>query len=177
VINIEKPIPGITYPIQYTFLDTQLPLQARSIGVSVLWRPAIYLDKPLTYNPNFISSSETTQRYLIDFITVGGCFTTDTQVVRSIKEVKVFVPSAFTPNSDRINDRFFPVTIGIKELYSFSVVNRWGREVYSMGKTDTGWDGMYKNIQQEPGLYVWYLKGVGIDNKIYFRKGTVTLIR
>ncbi len=177
VINIEKPIPGVTYPIQYTFLNSLLPLQARSIGVSVLWRPAIYLDKPLTYNPNFISSSETTQRYLIDFITVGGCFTTDTQVVRSIKEVRVFVPTAFTPNSDRINDRFFPVTIGIKELYSFSVVNRWGREVYSMGKSDTGWDGTYKNILQEPGLYVWYLKGVGIDNKIYFRKGTVTLIR
>ncbi|MBK8089125.1 MAG: gliding motility-associated C-terminal domain-containing protein [Chitinophagaceae bacterium] len=72
---------------------------------------------------------------------------------------------------------FFPVTIGIKEMYSFSVVNRWGREVYSMGKSDTDWDGTYKNIQQEPGVYVWYMKGVGIDNKIYFRKGTVTLIR
>jgi gliding motility-associated-like protein len=176
-VDIEQPIPGITYPIQYTFLDSNLPLQARSIGVSVLWKPAVYLDNPLVYNPNFNVGSELEQKYLINFTTAGGCRTTDTQFVRSIKEVQVFVPSAFTPNNDRINDRFFPVTIGIKELYSFNVVNRWGREVYSMGKSDTGWDGTFKGIPQDPGIYVWYMKGIGIDNKIYFRKGTVTLIR
>lgn len=176
-IKIEDPIPGITYPVQYTFLNTLLPLQARSIGVSALWRPATYLDTPGVYQPNFFSKNEVEQRYLITLKTAGGCFTTDTQLVKAIKEIQVFVPTAFTPNNDRVNDRFYPVTIGIKEMYSFNVVNRWGIEVYSMGKSDTGWDGTFKNLPQDPGTYVWYLKGVGIDNKIYFRKGTVTLIR
>lgn len=176
-VTIEDPVPGITYPVRYTFLNTQLPLQARAIGVSALWRPATYLDTPGIYQPNFFSRNEVEQNYLITLKTAGGCFTVDTQFVKAIKEIQVFVPSAFTPNNDGVNDRFYPVTLGIKELYSFNVVNRWGKEVYAMGKTDAGWDGTFKNIPQDPGTYVWYLKGVGIDDKIYFRKGTITLIR
>jgi gliding motility-associated-like protein len=176
-INIEDPVPGITYPVQYTFMNTPLLLQARTIGAFVFWQPPAFLDDPVSFKPIFQSSNEVEQKYSITLTTVGGCKTTDTQLVKVIKEILVFVPNAFTPNKDRVNDYFFPITSGIKELYAFKVVNRWGQEIYSMQENSEGWDGTYKNVSQEPGVYIWYLKGLGIDNKIYFRKGSVTLIR
>ena len=80
-------------------------------------------------------------------------------------------------NSDYLNDRFYPLTDGIKEIYSFKVYSRWGVELYSRKESDQGWDGMFKGVPQLPGTYVWQFSGIGIDDKLYTKKGTVTLIR
>lgn len=176
-INIELPLPGKTYPVQYAFANTELILEARSLGGSVLWNPSVYLDNPTLFKPSFISRFETEQKYVINITTVAGCLTNDTQLVKVIKEIKVLVPNAFTPNNDGLNDKLFPVISGIKEMLEFKVFNRWGRQVYSISKHHAGWDGTLNGIQQELGLYVWTFKGLGIDNKLYIKKGFSTLIR
>ena len=86
------------------------------------------------------------------------------------------MPNAFTPNNDGINDYLHPVTFGAT-VNSFKVFNRFGQEIFSINQNEKGWDGTFKGIGQEKGVYVWYLKGRGIDNKIYTKKGTVLLIR
>lgn len=176
-IDIEQPVPGITYPLLYTFVDTPLLLEARKIGNNVLWRPPAYLDESGLPTPTFLSDREVEQRYMITLTTAGGCTTIDTQSVKAIKGIQIFVPNAFTPNNDRLNDYFFPITTGLKEIYLFKVVNRWGKEIYSMPANSSGWDGTFNGMPQTPGVYAWYLSGVGIDKKLYVRKGTVTLIR
>lgn len=177
-INIEQPVPGIQYPLQFALQNTDVQLQARAFGITTVWNPAAYLNDPLIVNPVFNRPDEGQQRYLITIDTKAGCRTVDTQFVNTIKEVKVFVPNAFTPNNDGLNDSFYPVTIGIKEMQVFKVFNRYGQEVYSMNsESSETWDGTFKGMQQDPGNFVWYFKGLGIDNKIYFRKGSVTLIR
>lgn len=177
-INIEQPVPGITYPLKYTLQNTDVLLQARTFGVTTFWSPPTYLSSTSIVNPVFNRSDEGSQRYLVTIDTKAGCRTIDTQFVNTIKEVKVFVPNAFTPNKDGLNDVFYPVTIGIKEVQVFKVFNRYGQEVYSMNAdASEAWDGTFKGIQQDPGNFVWYFKGVGIDDKLYFFKGSVTLIR
>lgn len=177
-INIEQPVPGIAYPLKYALQNTDVQLQARSFGISAFWSPPTYLSSTSIVNPVFNRPDEGSQRYLITIDTKAGCRTVDTQFVNTIKEVKVFVPNAFTPNKDGLNDVFYPVTIGIKEVQIFKVFNRYGQEVYSMGAdANETWDGTFKGIQQDPGNFVWYFKGVGIDDKLYFFKGSVTLIR
>jgi gliding motility-associated-like protein len=176
-VTIEDPVPGQTYPVQYTFQNTPLPLQSRPIGVEVAWSPPVYLDNADTSSPIFERDNLGEQLYQIRMITMVGCVTVDTQVVKTIKEVTIFVPNAFTPNSDNLNDRFYPVTDGIKQVYSFKVFNRWGLELFNWTPGSQGWDGTYKGTAQVPGAYVWQFSGVGIDGKIYNRKGMIAIIR
>nr|WP_294905055.1 T9SS type B sorting domain-containing protein [uncultured Lacibacter sp.] len=176
-VLIEEPKPGITYPIEYTFRNTPLQLQARTIGNDVAWSPPVYLNDVLIQKPIFERDHVGDQLYTIRMITVAGCTTIDTQVVKTIKDVTVYLPTAFTPNNDGINDRFYPVTDGIRKVYSFKVFNRWGMELFSWFEGNAGWDGNYKGRLQDPGSYIWQFTGLGIDGKVYTRKGIITMIR
>ena len=176
-VTIEDPVPGQTYPIQYTFQNTPLPLQSRPIGIEVAWLPPVYLDNADTSSPIFERDNLGEQLYQIRMVTMVGCVTIDTQVVKTIKEVTIFVPNAFTPNNDNLNDHFYPVTDGIKQVYSFKVFNRWGLELFNWTTGSKGWDGTYKGTAQAPGAYVWQFSGIGIDGRVYNRKGMIAIIR
>ena len=176
IINIHKPPEGITYPLLFVLTDNPLTLESRSFGGTANWGPGIYLDNPSVSNPVFNCPVETDLQYRINIETSDGCFITDYQPVKIIKEINIFLPNAFTPNSDGINDYLHPVTVGAT-VNSFKVFNRFGQEIFSIDQNEKGWDGTFKGIGQEKGVYVWYLKGRGIDNKMYTKKGTVLLIR
>lgn len=176
-VTIEEPVPGQTYPQQYTFKNTALPLEARPIGIEVAWMPPIYLSDANIAQPVFERDNLGDQLYSIRMVTAVGCVTVDTQMVKTIKEVTVYVPNVFTPNNDNLNDLFYPVMDGIKTVYSFKVFNRWGVELFNWPVGSRGWDGTYKGVRQSPGAYVWQFSGIGIDGKIYNRKGMLTIIR
>ncbi len=176
-VEVEDPQKGITYPIRYTFINAPITLQARTFGNEVLWNPAAFLNDVSAVSPVFERPSIGNQQYNIRITSRLGCITIDTQFVKTIPGVTVYLPNAFTPNNDNLNDRFYPVTDGIKEVYSFKVFSRWGVELYSWKTNDPGWDGTFKGVPQVPGTYVWQFSGVGIDEKVYTRKGTITLIR
>lgn len=176
-VTIEIPRPGIYYPLQYAVINYPLQLQARTFGASVTWSPPVFLDDPEKVNPFFKRPSEGDQLYTIDIKTAAGCLTTDRQLVKTIKEVKVYVPTAFTPDNNGRNDLFRPLQFGIKELDYFNVYNRWGQLVYTLQPNQPGWNGTINGIPQAPGVYVWMFRGTGLDNKVYTQKGTVVLIR
>jgi gliding motility-associated-like protein len=113
----------------------------------------------------------------VQITTQAGCVTVDTQWVRIVRDVQIRLPSAFTPNNDGRNDRFRPLSEGLREIRYFRVYNRWGQLLYQWRGGDAGWDGTRNGIPQESGVYIWMLEASGLDNKTYFRKGTVTLIR
>jgi len=176
-VLIEDQVPGIRYPLQYAFVNETLPLESRKLGVETMWTPSLFLDNPLTERTNFLSASARTQEYRIVMTTKAGCLTVDTQTVITIAGVTVFVPNAFSPNNDRLNDVFNPVATGIKEVTVFKVFNRWGQEVYSQTPMSAGWDGTFKGVPQRSDTYTWRFAGIGFDNKLYERKGLVVLIR
>jgi gliding motility-associated-like protein len=101
----------------------------------------------------------------------------DTQFVKVFKEVKIFVPSAFTPNNDGLNDYLKPIPVGIKEFRYFRIYNRWGQLIFDLRSNPKGWDGIFKGAAQSSQVVVWMAEGVGINNVIYKQKGTSTLIR
>lgn len=174
-ILIDKPRPGITYPVQYAVIDLPLVLEARQFGSGVLWSPAIHLDNPVSYTPIFTSDAD--QLYTIEIKTSSGCLTTDRQLVKTIPYVGLYVPSAFTPNNDGLNDFLRPLLLGIKELHYFRIYNRWGQLLYESRKELPGWDGKLKGIEQPTQVLVWMAEGFGVDKKLYREKGTSTLIR
>jgi gliding motility-associated-like protein len=164
--------------LQYALLNLPLELKARNIGTSAIWAPSRYLDDPIRFNPIFFATELIEQNYIVTITTALGCVTADTQYVKTIKEVKVYVPTGFTPNNDGRNDRIRPILLGVKELKFFRIYNRWGQLVYDLNSgNENGWDGTVRGLLQDTGVFVWMVEAIGLDNKSYIQKGTVLLIR
>jgi gliding motility-associated-like protein len=174
-ILVDRPKPGITYPVEYALENAPLILQARQFGSSAFWSPAISLDDPASFSPVFKGLYD--QLYTITIKTTTGCTTVDTQQVKTIKSVEIFVPTAFTPNHDGLNDFLKPVLIGVKQLRYFRIYNRWGQVIFESTRASPGWDGTLSGIPQSSQLYVWIAEGIGVDGRVYSRKGSTVLIR
>lgn len=116
--------------------------------------------------------------YYVRATTPEGCFGFDTINIRVFKTAPtIFVPTAFTPDGNRLNDVFVPIAVGITKLDYFRVFNRWGNEVFATTTLQKGWDGTYKGKQQGPDTYVWMVSGTDFTGKKVVLKGTVNLIR
>ena len=174
-IVIDQPRPGINYPVEYAIIDVPFSLEARQFGDSVLWSPGTWLNTPTSYTPFFTGSSE--QLYTIEIKTNSGCITIDTQLVRTVKNAEIYVPTAFTPNKDGLNDFLRPIIRGIKEIKYFRIFNRWGQLLFETKTNQQGWDGTISGIPQRGQVVVWMIEGIGADNKVYYQKGTSVLIR
>lgn len=174
-ILIEKPLPGIRYPVEYAVVNHPQTLQARTIGVEVQWLPSTFLNNPNSFTPIYTGTTDVL--YNIELTTASGCVTVDTLLVKPLKEVKIYVPTAFTPNNDGLNDYLKPIPGGIKEFRYFRIYNRWGQLVFDMHSNTKGWDGNISGMPQGTGVFVWMAEGVGVDNNIYRGKGTVLLVR
>lgn len=88
-----------------------------------------------------------------------------------------YIPSAFTPNNDKLNDVFKPIIGAALKEYVFTIYNRWGQIVFSTKDMNAGWDGTYKGQTQNTGVFMWtctWQEEGGLKN---FEKGIVTLIR
>jgi len=72
-------------------------------------------------------------------------------------ECHVFVPNAFSPNDDGVNDIFLP-NIGCPiSDFDFKVFDRWGRMVFSSTNQDFGWDGEFDGQPAPTNVYVYVL--------------------
>jgi gliding motility-associated-like protein len=174
-VVIDKAKPGIRYPVKYAIVDLPLNLQARQFGDTIFWSPGINLNNSRSYNPVFTGITD--QLYTIQIKTNTGCVTVDTQLVKTVPHVEIYVPSAFTPNNDGLNDLLRPTLMGIKQLVYFRIYNRWGQILNETKTEGDGWDGTYKGIIQPTQVVVWTAEGIGLDGKAYIRKGTSTLVR
>ncbi len=176
-IVIESPLPGITYPLEYAIINIPVQLKARTFGTSRLWKPSTYLNDPAIVNPLFTAPAELEQLYSISIKTAAGCETVDAQRIIVIKEVKVYVPTAFTPDNNGLNDYIKPFMIGIKEMKYFRIYNRGGQLVYVHALNKPGWDGKIGGLPQSTAVYVWMFQGIGWDKRTHTQKGTIALIR
>ncbi len=94
----------------------------------------------------------------------SGCIASDSLYVRVIPCTKVYIPNAFSPNGDNLNDVFTAYgsdcATGIKSMRIF---NRWGNLVYSvddaaLGSTAQGWNGLYQGKALPMGVYVYVIE-------------------
>ncbi len=71
-----------------------------------------------------------------------------------------YVPNAFTPNGDGLNDVFYPIiTEGLDVLdYQLRIFNRWGELIFVSSEYQLGWDGTYKGAICQDGIYTWNIE-------------------
>jgi gliding motility-associated-like protein len=173
--RVEDRAIGKRYPIAFALRNFPLPLEARKIGVTVRWQPAVQLNDPNIYNPVFRGTLD--REYGITLTTEGGCVTVDTLLVQIVEKAEIIVPTAFTPNGDGLNDFLRPVPLGVKEIRYFKIFNRWGGLVFDSRAANPLWDGTFKGMKQASQSYIWMAEGVSISGEIINRKGTTVLIR
>lgn len=91
--------------------------------------------------------------------------------------VKVFVPTAFSPNGDGNNDIWNFEGLGYDQ-YDVEVRDRWGQLIASWDETSLGgWDGTYRGTQVAAGAYSYYIRVMTIHNHIEEYTGPIVLIR
>lgn len=90
---------------------------------------------------------------------------------------EIWLPNAFTPNGDGLNDVFRVLgNIGRLQGVTLSLYNRWGEQVYTSHDPYKGWDGFYKGIPAQMGTYV-YLLEYSLDGNPYKQTGNFHLLR
>ncbi|HMK16864.1 MAG TPA: SBBP repeat-containing protein [Chitinophagaceae bacterium] len=117
-------------------------------------------------------------QYILTVKDVNNCMGKDTiDVIQKVCQSGVWIPNAFTPDGNQLNDVFRAMVYGITESFKFQVFDRWGNLVFETTDPMKGWDGKVKGIPVTTSVFVWQcsykLKGAQQE----FQKGTVTLIR
>lgn len=90
--------------------------------------------------------------------------------------ITFYIPSAFTPNNDGVNDMFYGDGVGIV-AYDMAIYDRWGELIFHSGDMDYKWDGTYKGAPVESGTYVYRFAILDIDNHAKQYVGNIQLLR
>ena len=148
----------------------------------LLW----YIDGALVCNscPTLTLRPEATATVLVSLADTTGCQVGDETLVRVITDDLFYVPSAFSPNGDGVNDRFriFPGP-AITDVLRLAVYDRWGGEVFlreSFDPTDelNGWDGTRPGGRNPAvGVYVYQAEVRLFTGRVVKRSGEVLVIR
>ncbi|MEH3114073.1 Ig-like domain-containing protein [Pedobacter terrae] len=89
---------------------------------------------------------------------------------------QVYIPNAFTPNNDGKNDVFLVYGNTISSA-KMSIYTQWGQLIFQSDNVANGWDGTFKGVNQQNGVYVYMVDITFSNGTTSMRKGTVTLIR
>lgn len=164
----------------------QKPATSVSLGDDVL----VCLNKPSLLSANttataFLWSTGSTSpsievntpgTYWVRVTNTAGCVALDS-LISIWDDCESFIPSAFSPNGDGLND-YFGLTNGMNStIYSFYIYNRYGQLVFTSKDSFEKWDGRVKGKPGPPGAYVWMMTYKNNAGFIQTDKGTLMLIR
>ncbi len=110
--------------------------------------------------------------------TANGCRDSAFSNIFLKPELLMWLPNAFTPNVDGLNDDFGPSSTFGLERYSFKIYDRWGNKVFETNNPENRWNGLEKDGSPiMEGIYGYELLFRYVDNKLYVYKGTVLVVR
>ncbi len=132
-------------------------------------------------NPVFTPFENTT--YTVTIVDSLGCSATDEILVQVDKRYDIYIPNAFSPDFDGVNDVFM-IYGGqmVQQVNSFRVYDRWGELVWEASDFQTddsnyGWNGSFRDKRMNPGVFVYYAEVEFIDGQVITYKGDVTLVK
>ena len=133
-------------------------------------------------NPTHVFSESGT--YVINCIVEFSCgIDTITKTVEILNcdtligECRIFIPSAFTPNSDGLNEEFGALTRCNPNFYELLIYNRWGQLIFKSSTIANKWNGKYKNSNCPANNYIYLMRYQFPGQEKKFEKGSVMLLR
>lgn len=105
-------------------------------------------------------------------------FASDTlQVDLGKCQCAIYVPNAFSPNNDGVNDFFSPFYACNFDSYKLIIFTRWGEKVFETTDRTLAWDGRFRGKELSIGMYVYQLQYTSKHTKETLETGFFTLIR
>ncbi len=103
-------------------------------------------------------------------------FSNDIYALSVQDKLELYVPQIFSPNNDGTNDILFAYGNRFESL-TFIIYNRWGEKVFETNDNTVGWNGKFRGIDAQPGVYVYYLEAKILEKGTVTQKGDITLVR
>lgn len=164
----------------YIYVDDQVTLNAEPTGTGYTykWTPAMDIANPTGASTTATPKQTTT--FIVEVTNALGCKDTASVLINVdvplCQEPYIFIPRAFSPNDDGLNDKMFVRGEYLKEL-EFAIYNRWGERVFYSTSLENGWDGTYNGKPVAPDVYGYYVKGTCKKGEQFFSKGNITVLK
>lgn len=175
-VEVIRPIANFIASSNTLFEDLPITFQnLTSGGVSYEWTFGDGNSSTLVHPNNTYYVPGT---YIITLIATNemGCKDTISKPLVIAPEYYIYVPNAFTPDGNRLNNFFEVSTVNISKL-NVKIFNRWGENIFESDDVDFKWDGTYKGMRVQDNVYVYkikYVTSTGIEDTLV---GHVVLIK
>lgn len=199
--NISNPSATINETIRYYLTVTDLMTGCKNIDSITLERAGIYegigsdtsicqgevlvLNAGNNFgNPTFTwndgsngpsKSVKQSGRYILNISDRCGVFSDTVDVFSKVCFCELFLPNAFSPNANAIND-YFPEHY-LDTIIDLQIFNRWGEKIYDKNGSNIGWDGRYQGEVVQQDVYLYIIRYRNCYGRIVYKTGTFTLLR
>ncbi|HTN45374.1 MAG TPA: gliding motility-associated C-terminal domain-containing protein [Flavipsychrobacter sp.] len=151
------------------------PLTTMGANYTLTWTPNQFINDLSTATPVVTPPFDFT--YYLEVTNTDGCYSIDSVIVH-VDCNDINVPNAFSPESPNAGvNRVGVMNRNIVKLNSFSIYDRWGRQVFFTTDITNEWDGKVNGKPAPFGVYVWEADGFCAEGRRFRRSGNVTLIR
>jgi gliding motility-associated-like protein len=145
------------------------------------WSPVTFLDCVTCAMPNGVANES--QMYTVSVVSDSGCTAKDSVLIEvQCSADNLLMPGAFTPNNDKLNDYYYPLTRGVKEVVRFAVYNRLGQLIFESknfppNNKSYGWTGNFKGQDQPSSTYIYVLDVICDLGQSLHKQGNFILLR
>lgn len=169
-----------------TIKVTESPKPSVSLGADTTickYKPAVLKTIGSNYDTYLWNTGATTSSIIVNItgtysviVTQKSCLASDTIKVLP-GDCDIYIPTAFTPNNDNLNETFGVVDYSSVQYFSLQIYSKWGQIIFSSSNVNQKWDGTYKGKNIPNGSYLWMLNYTNNRGRKFYEQGTVMLIR
>ncbi len=164
---------GTLHPLHSTFTNGPI--------ASWNWTPATDLSCSACPLPTATIKKDVD--YIVTVTNQYGCSGSDTLSIKTFCESsQVFIPNAFTPDNDGVNDILMVRGSGIAIVKSFRIFNRWGQVVFEKhnfpaNDPSSGWNGLINGKLPAPDVFVYTAEVICHNGSSFTYKGNVSILK
>ena len=149
---------------------------------TVIWSPIEYLSCTNCLNP--IAKPLVSTNYEVAVIDKNGC-DASARIAIFVSDPDIYIPNVFSPNSNNLENSSFYIHAKpnkVKEITALSIYDRWGNQVFIQehflpNDPYAGWDGKFRDLELEPGVYVYHAVIEFVSGKKVSYSGDVTIVK
>ena len=162
------PLPDAGFTLDTLYFEKQTEIHARPGYTQYTWNTG-------EDSPSVTLNGE--GWYRVSILSADGCTAADS-VYALFSTAFMSVPNAFTPDGDRLNDIFRPVTFPEKiNSYNMYIFDRWGKQLFYTNDIAQGWDGKINGTLVPDGLYGYLIRFSNTSGGKGEKRGVVTVVR
>lgn len=171
-VTIDKAPSADAGPDKIIIAGQSVVLNGLGAGTNVTynWTPSGNLQAGNTLTP--VANPAASQQYILQVISNAGCgIATDTMLVKVYQQL--YIPNAFTPNGDGLNDTWEIETLAAYPGAEVKIYNRFGQMVFNNNGKNIAWDGKFKGSPLTSGAYVYI---IDLKNNTPLVKGVLYIV-